>query len=668
MALINTFPQSTGSSIPDGGTTDQMLAKKTNADQDVEWIDSGLALLPEMTGATSSTAGAIGMAPKPLTTDVNKFLKGDGTYGNPYGVNAGSTVVVKANTADIYGRTVTLSYGNTSVTGTMGVNGECRFEHLMIFGEVTATCTSAGGQTAVATINLTYVGMYSAYLTYDYSTIRVVSTNPAVYGGRVRVYKNGTVIASRYMAGSSASSKADIYVENTGSYDVLVESKGSGNFKSTATVSSLHQTVTVNVNEFYRCYAWKRSKTDSNPATAVTPYDSAWGCENMNFTPAHMDFTNDVFDYGSWSNHDDLFFWPKPCMLNYDGTVAYYLDPDDYTKRADGVTASDVGDFNFGGNAMMEFPTVYFNRWEDANTDYCVISDKKLTNDFKAYAHHDINGAVLPFIYISIYDGSFDGTRLRSISGKPTSNSNVVGAITGKIMSQTTREQEVNYAKANNSGGSGEKWYTWHKADRDLVNDLIILLIMNDDSQSAIGRGRDTGHVGETNTGMVATGSMNTKGMFWGENAGAAGVKVFGIENWWGNLLKAVAGYICDNGSQKAKMTYGTEDGSTTTGFNFNGSGYITISSATPSGTSSGYISKWHYTKNGMIPYQASGTASTYIPDSLWFNNSKVTYCTVGGNDNHSTRCGINTTVLSNGKDSYTWSNSAALSYKSLAS
>jgi hypothetical protein len=33
-----------------------------------------------MTGATSSTAGAAGLVPAPATTDVDKFLAGDGTY------------------------------------------------------------------------------------------------------------------------------------------------------------------------------------------------------------------------------------------------------------------------------------------------------------------------------------------------------------------------------------------------------------------------------------------------------------------------------------------------------------------------------------------------------------------------------------------------------------
>jgi len=33
-----------------------------------------------MTGATSSTAGTSGLVPAPATTDVDKFLAGDGTY------------------------------------------------------------------------------------------------------------------------------------------------------------------------------------------------------------------------------------------------------------------------------------------------------------------------------------------------------------------------------------------------------------------------------------------------------------------------------------------------------------------------------------------------------------------------------------------------------------
>jgi hypothetical protein len=50
-----------------------------------------------------------------------------------------------------------------------------------------------------------------------------------------------------------------------------------------------------------------------------------------------------TFDYGSWAN---AFFMPKPCMVKFDGTRDYYLDPDDYKKKVNGL-ASDVDNLNY---------------------------------------------------------------------------------------------------------------------------------------------------------------------------------------------------------------------------------------------------------------------------------------------------------------------------------
>lgn len=51
--------------------------------------------LPNMEGATSITAGSHGLVPAPAITDINNFLKGDGTWGTP---PTGSDV--EANPAD----------------------------------------------------------------------------------------------------------------------------------------------------------------------------------------------------------------------------------------------------------------------------------------------------------------------------------------------------------------------------------------------------------------------------------------------------------------------------------------------------------------------------------------------------------------------------------------
>jgi hypothetical protein len=58
-------------------------------------------------------------------------------------------------------------------------------------------------------------------------------------------------------------------------------------------------------------------------------------------TPAAMGSTS--FNYGSWKN---AFFMPRPCMLKFDGTVDYYLNPNDYSKKEDG-TASDITNFEY---------------------------------------------------------------------------------------------------------------------------------------------------------------------------------------------------------------------------------------------------------------------------------------------------------------------------------
>jgi len=102
--------------------------------------------------------------------------------------------------------------------------------------------------------------------------------------------------------------------------------------------------------------------TKDNPAEAVTYLE---GCDNEGFTPAGMDFSTGVFSYGSWEN---AFFMPRPCMLKYDGTVAYYLDPNDYTKKEDG-TESDVSNVSFDGNAMMNVVRIM----TEYGIKYCLV-------------------------------------------------------------------------------------------------------------------------------------------------------------------------------------------------------------------------------------------------------------------------------------------------------
>ena len=92
-------------------------------------------------------------------------------------------------------------------------------------------------------------------------------------------------------------------------------------------------------------YGFHVDSTESDPEAAVTYLADAVG-----MTPAHMDFANDRFDYGSWKN---AFFMPRPCMLKSDGTVGEYLDPNDYSKKTDG-TPSDVADDTYDASVAHD--------------------------------------------------------------------------------------------------------------------------------------------------------------------------------------------------------------------------------------------------------------------------------------------------------------------------
>lgn len=70
-------------------------------------------------------------------------------------------------------------------------------------------------------------------------------------------------------------------------------------------------------------YGWHVDPSISDPAQAVTYLADAVGK-----TPAAMGAS--TFSYGDWAN---AFFMPRPCMLRSDGTVAYYLNPNDYTQK-----------------------------------------------------------------------------------------------------------------------------------------------------------------------------------------------------------------------------------------------------------------------------------------------------------------------------------------------
>ncbi len=364
--------------------------------------------------------------------------------------------------------------------------------------------------------------------------------------------------------------------------------------------------------------------------------------DNAGFTPAAMNFSSGVFNYGSWDIEPGTKFMPRPCMLTYAGAVDHYLNPNDYTKKTDG-TASSVANTSFGGNAMMEWPKIWVKRWEENGVYHFRCSDIQIDKDYECWSNYDRLNNQIDHFYTPIFFGSNVSNKMRSISGQ------------ANLVSQNA-STEITYAKAN-----GNDWYTEVLADRLLIQDLLVMMAKSTDGQTAYGSGVSNA------SAAIGQGTMNTKGMFWGSNNATSGVKVFGMENLWGNLWRRTAGWINANGTQKVKLTRGTHDGSTATDYNTDGSGYLTVPGATPSGTSGGYIKTMKTMPYGRIPYDASGSATTYEADGLWFNNSQSNYAIVGGAWSNGLLCGPFGATLNNAASGSDTDYGAALSCKPLA-
>jgi hypothetical protein len=161
---------------------------------------------------------------------------------------------------------------------------------------------------------------------------------------------------------------------------------------------------------------------------------------------------------------------------------------------------------------------------------------------------------------------------------------------------------------------------------------------------------------------------MDTYGLFWGKNGSSmVGVKVFGMEHWWGNQYRRLLGIMNNKGNISVKLTYGQFDGSTTDGYNTTCLGYIPTG-CVPSGTSGGFISKMTFTKYGLIPTVARGSASTYYADALFFDNTITQIGIVSGASGSDYKVGAFCWSFNDSASVADWHSGASVSCKPLVS
>ena len=342
----------------------------------------------------------------------------------------------------------------------------------------------------------------------------------------------------------------------------------------------------------YKIYGVSVDLTNSNPETSVTYTDDAVG------------MAGGSADWESLPVFKDI----KPCVLK-NGAVRYYLDPSDYTKKADGTAAVLTG---ADGDVMVEFPKtgLVISTSADGNTLTIRITDNPDNPGFHYYAHTRAVEGDREKLYIGAYPGTFypgDAARLRSVSGAMP---------TGGISLPDFRTR----AQAN---GAGYDLFSFYPLT--LIQALYTIRFKNLNSQAALGLGNCS------SSSVLASGLLDTSGMFYGNTTAAnENVKCFGIESLWGNIYQFIEGMMTDASFNILTAFDGFN--STGEGYANNGPGATAFASA--------YTSKVAGTsEKGFIPTGFEGSTTTYFSDINAVTSSRV--ARYGGGISLGNGCGV---------------------------
>ena len=408
-----------------------------------------------------------------------------------------------------------------------------------------------------------------------------------------------------------------------------------GQYNASADELEGYSSVNVNVSPVYGFHI---DGSEADPSKCIT-----YLADNINATPAFMDYTNDKFNYGSWE-----YAWfireLKPCILNQDGTVRTYLDKNDYTKDINGNTVA-IDETLTGANVMIEFPKIWMKFVPDANDDTsCSVFFSPIKQDegYTDYPYIAMDGVThKEHFYMPAFNGSVIDGVLRSIKGQTST----------KCQSKSASE-EIACAQLNGNG-----WWIECAGQIMLINMLLLLIGKNTDTQTTFGQGISGGS--QTAFDNYSTGSLYNKGLFYGDDGTATAVKVFGIENWWALQWRRYSGDILSDNEILAKMCWGKSDGSTVDNYNLDGNGYVNIG-ASPA---SNYLVAHKWTALGGFTKTTGANNISPYKDYYYAVASSVRFALRGGGSDGGSVAGAFGVYRGYAAGGRYWTVGAALSY-----
>lgn len=273
----------------------------------------------------------------------------------------------------------------------------------------------------------------------------------------------------------------------------------------------------------------------------------------------------------------------KRCVLKDDGTVNYYLNPENSALKTNGTPAVLTG---ADGNVMVEVPKFWYKHTLVGDTHEWWVSHIPL-DGYSVHPWFLEGGVERPFRYYRAYIPTVVSGKLRSISGAtPTRNQ--------------TRATFRTQARANGAG--------WNLCSWNAVNAIQILFLTEYctfNSQAVLGSGNDSGSdfgitTGQSNSiGNASSGDTNNN--MW--------MSYRGIENWYADCLEFIDGINVQN-----YKVFLNQNPSTFADDVFTGD-YVDSGVTIPANMTASYIKK---ISGNFLPTAIGGSSSTFVTDGGW--------------------------------------------------
>lgn len=398
-------------------------------------------------------------------------------------------------------------------------------------------------------------------------------------------------------------------------------------------------------------YGYDLDLNDPNPETRVTyPEDVdnyGWSYAYANMTGANyglegLDLAN------GWGKviQPGVDFTPRPCMLNFEGTVAEYLDPYDYGKTIDGLSSTLNTTYNFASNAMMEWPKIYTKREEIDGVYKFRCSDVQIDDDWECWCNYDRHGNVIDHFYTAIYQFTSDSNM--ASTAQPIINKSHVRSL------RNCSYTYIGYGSSSNVENIDEltelvrathstDWDIEQLCDRLLINDLLVMIGRSTDVQSKFGRGivEDEAQPEYSYKYAYSKADIHNYGLFYGDCTDGSNrtmVKIFGMLNWYGCRYRVISGLGVVGKKYFVKLTRSTRDGSNIDDYTASEmkkykmySGVIEHDNGV-----NGFMNKALTTSGGRLPICGNGSETTYETDPFYCShNNSLKVALVGGDNEH---------------------------------